>query len=112
MMGHGLMNVIARRSSRPSCIASSASVKIRGMKPTKAQVKALDRAIKLAGGLSAAVPKFGVNRYQAIQQWRLNGVPAEHAPTIEEATGVPCEELCPGPKWYVLRRGAAQAKAA
>lgn len=47
---------------------------------------------------------------QNVEHWLKSGrVPAEHAPSVEAATrraGKPilCEELCPGPRWDVLRK--------
>jgi DNA-binding transcriptional regulator YdaS (Cro superfamily) len=35
-------------------------------------------------------------------------VPAPHCPTVEEFTGIACEQLQPAVRWYVLR-GSAQA---
>lgn len=42
---------------------------------------------------------------QNVAHWLKNGrVPAEKAPDVEKATGIKCEELCPGVSWDVLRR--------
>jgi DNA-binding transcriptional regulator YdaS (Cro superfamily) len=63
----------------------------------------LDRAIELAGGITALARGVGVKSHAVVQQWRLNRVPAEHCPAIEALTGVPCEELRSDVKWSVLR---------
>jgi DNA-binding transcriptional regulator YdaS (Cro superfamily) len=71
---------------------------------TQAPESPLDRAIKLAGGitkLAEALP--GVRGHATVHQWRLNRVPAEHCPEIERITGVRCEELRPDVSWEVLR---------
>lgn len=57
-------------------------------------LKALDKAIKLAGGVNALAEELGV-KHPAIVQWKLRGVPAERARQIEAATGVPLHELRP-----------------
>lgn len=70
---------------------------------------AIARAVALAGGPTglARMIKRGVKR-QNVAYWVGAGiVPAEHCPTIERETGVPCEELCPGVEWHVLRDGAS-----
>lgn len=74
----------------------------------KTKLKHLDRAIAIFGGLTPAVGILGVKRYQTIQQWRLNGVPAEWCPIIEEKTAgaVKCEQLRPDVRWGVLREAA------
>ena len=42
---------------------------------------------------------------QNIAHWLKAGrVPADQAPDVEKATGIKCEELCPGVSWEVLRR--------
>jgi DNA-binding transcriptional regulator YdaS (Cro superfamily) len=65
----------------------------------------LQRAINLMGGLKVAQERLGVNTYQALQQWRVNRVPAEYCPAIEIATdgAVRCEDLRPDINWAVLR---------
>jgi len=65
----------------------------------------LQRAINLMGGLKVAQERLGVNTYQALQQWRVNRVPAEYCPAIEDATdgAVRCEDLRPDINWAVLR---------
>jgi DNA-binding transcriptional regulator YdaS (Cro superfamily) len=42
---------------------------------------------------------------------RDGGAPAEVCPDIEAATGVKCEELCPGVRWDVLRNQPNQKSA-
>lgn len=69
---------------------------------------ALERAIKVLGGPAAAARALSLNRYQAVQQWRIYGVPAGRCPDIERETRargavVRCEELRPDIDWSVLR---------
>lgn len=41
---------------------------------------------------------------QHVEHWmRAKRVPADKAPDVERATGIPCEILCPGVNWAVLR---------
>lgn len=64
--------------------------------------QALEDAISAAGGITQlARPNFG--SHNVVGQWRINGVPAKHAPDIEALTGVMCERLCPEVNWKVLR---------
>jgi hypothetical protein len=50
---------------------------------------------------------------QHIEHWLKSGkVPAEKAPDVMVATGIPCEVLCPGPNWAVVRSGVAAKDAA
>jgi DNA-binding transcriptional regulator YdaS (Cro superfamily) len=78
----------------------------------------LERAIDAAGGITRLAMALGLNSHAVINQWRLNRVPAEHCPAIEQFTRakaaeagdpsliVRCEELRPDVAWGVLR-GAA-----
>lgn len=66
------------------------------------------RAIRLLGGPVRAAEKLGVDRYQTVQSWIRNRVPAEYCPLIERATKergeiVRCEDLRPDVAWNVLR---------
>jgi DNA-binding transcriptional regulator YdaS (Cro superfamily) len=63
-------------------------------------MKAIDRAIELAGGLQALADSCGV-KYQAVQKWRKNRVPPERAGRIEEVTQgqVTRRDLCPDFPW-------------
>lgn len=47
--------------------------------------------------------------YQVVQQWRLNGVPAEYCPEVEKLTGVTCEELNEKVDWAYVRSTSPQA---
>lgn len=76
------------------------------------QRHALDLAIKRANGITALARALGLKSHTVIQQWRLNRVPAEHCPSIEAITGIPCEDLRPDVKWEVLRSAALGAVAA
>lgn len=57
-------------------------------------MKAIDRAIKAAGGLQGLAEKCGV-RYQAIQKWRSGKVPAERVLQVERMTGISRSSLRP-----------------
>jgi DNA-binding transcriptional regulator YdaS (Cro superfamily) len=63
------------------------------------------RAIRILGGPVRAAQRLGVDRYQTVQSWVRNRVPAEYCPLIERETGrqVRCEELRPDIAWDVLR---------
>lgn len=68
----------------------------------------IKRAAQIAGG-AAEIAKIADVSIQAAYQW-INGnrpVPAERAPLIERATGVRCEELCPGVPWDIIRTSEA-----
>lgn len=68
------------------------------------------RAIKILGGpvraaITLKVPGF---RYQTVQSWLRNRVPAEYCPVIERETRalgdtVTCEDLRDDVAWEVLR---------
>jgi DNA-binding transcriptional regulator YdaS (Cro superfamily) len=69
-------------------------------------MKALKKAIEIAGGVAALASKIDVSP-SAPSNWLARGnVPAEHCPAIERETGVKCEELNPSPDWEVLRLSA------
>lgn len=72
-----------------------------GLMDTK-PLAALDRAIGKYDTLKAFSDAMGVP-YQSVQQWRLNGVPAEHCPIIERLTGVACEDLNDRVDWSFIR---------
>ena len=57
-------------------------------------MKAIERAIELAGGQQALAEKLGV-KYQAVQKWVRGVVPAERVLAIESATGVSRHDLRP-----------------
>jgi DNA-binding transcriptional regulator YdaS (Cro superfamily) len=71
---------------------------------------AAERAIDLLGGPVAAARRLEIERYQTVQSWLRNRVPAEYCPLIERATEgrVRCEELRPDIAWDVLRLQAGQ----
>lgn len=71
-------------------------------------------AIEVLGGPVSAARVIGVRggRYQTVQSWLANRVPAEYCPSIERETTargrpVVCEALRPDVDWQVLRRSAA-----
>ena len=53
------------------------------------------RAIRVMGGPVAAARKLGVDRYQTVQSWVRNGVPARYCLRVEAETGVSRRELRP-----------------
>lgn len=68
----------------------------------------LDRAIVIAGGAQALATAIGVSE-AAPYMWRSRKrVPAQHCPSIEQATKglVRCEDLRPDVAWHVLREAA------
>jgi DNA-binding transcriptional regulator YdaS (Cro superfamily) len=61
------------------------------------------RASEKLGGAARLAEVAGVS-IQAAYQW-INGdrpVPAERAPLIAAASGVPVEELCPAVPWHLV----------
>ena len=66
--------------------------------------EALVAAIAMYPTLKAFAQAVGV-RYQVVQQWLVNGVPAEHCPTIERLTNgkVRCERLNSKVDWAYVR---------
>jgi len=57
---------------------------------------------KLANAIGGSVLR------QHVEHWIKAGkVPADKAPEVEIATGIPCEALCPGVRWDVLRKTTA-----
>lgn len=71
--------------------------------------EALSKAVAFYPTLRAFSNVLGV-RYQVVQQWFVNGVPAEYCPQIERLTGgvVRCEELNEKVDWAYIR-AATQA---
>jgi len=71
--------------------------------------EALASAIATYPTLKAFAQAVGV-RYQVVQQWLINGVPAEHCPTIEKLTAgrVRCEDLNGKVDWTFIRESAAR----
>lgn len=67
--------------------------------------KPIDKAISVAGGITALSRALGLSSHTVVHQWRLTRVPAEHCPAIEKATNraVTCEELRPDVDWAYLR---------
>lgn len=73
-------------------------------------MQAAQRAVELLGGPVKAARLLRVKdeRYQTVQSWIANRVPAEYCPLIEretEARGeiILCEQLRPDVLWSVLR---------
>lgn len=71
--------------------------------------EALAAAIAMYPTLKAFAQAVGV-RYQVVQQWLVNGVPAEHCPTIEKLTSgkVLCERLNSKVDWAYVRSTAVK----
>lgn len=78
---------------------------------SKPELSALNRAVEIKGGVTALAKALGLKSHAVIQQWRINQVPAERCPAIEEVTGgkVRCEDLRPDVRWDVLRANPAPA---
>ena len=73
---------------------------------------ALERAIRLAGGITKLARELDLSGHAVVYQWGKTRVPAEQCPRIEELTGVRCEELRPDVAWAVLREKTPPAQAA
>lgn len=73
----------------------------------------IQRAARIAGGASKLAEIVGCSKQQ-VGQWLTGArpVPAERAPVIEQATGIPCEELCGAVPWGLVRAGLAAPAAA
>lgn len=78
------------------------------------QQAAARRAIEILGGPVSAARVLNVkdHRYQTVQSWLANRVPAEYCPLIEEETAargerIPCEQLRPDVRWDVVRGAKA-----
>lgn len=76
------------------------------------QNSALAKAIALYPTLAAFSIAVGV-KYQVVQQWLVNGVPAEYCPLIERLTAgaVRCEDLNSKVDWAYLRAASEPEKA-
>lgn len=81
------------------------------MENTTSSTEALNRAIKMRGGIVAFSRELGLNGHAVANQWRLSRVPAERCIAIEELTNgaVRCEDLRPDVNWGVLRNQHAEA---
>ena len=71
-------------------------------------LKALERAIAIAGGPEALAKSIGVTATLPYMWRARKRVPAEHCPAIEGVTNglVRCEDLRPDVPWRVLREAA------
>jgi len=58
------------------------------------QGNAIDEAVAAVGGLDAFQQRLGVSR-RTVFLWKQHGVPAERAPAVEAATGMPRQRLRP-----------------
>lgn len=75
---------------------------------------AAEKAVKVLGGpVKAARTLLGNGeKYQTVQSWIANRVPADHCPAVERETRaagdvVTCEEMRPDIPWSVLREQVA-----
>jgi DNA-binding transcriptional regulator YdaS (Cro superfamily) len=73
----------------------------------------LERAIRLAGGPTALARELRarghdrVNSHATVNHWVLAGrAPAKYCPDIEDITGIPCEDLDPDTRWFLVRQRA------
>lgn len=67
---------------------------------------ALERAIRLVGGITQLSRDLKLSGHAVIYQWGKTRIPAEQCPNIEALTGVKCEDLRPDVNWAVLRNTA------
>lgn len=83
------------------------------------QQSAVHEAMAVLGdsptAMAKALSEYGepVSR-QNVEHWlKVGRVPAERAPSVEDLTrkagrAIPCERLCPGPRWGAIRRRSAK----
>ena len=62
--------------------------------------KAAAKAISLLGGPVEAAKKVSAPSYQAVQSWRVAGVPSRYCIQVSGITGMPLSELRPS-DWAV-----------
>jgi DNA-binding transcriptional regulator YdaS (Cro superfamily) len=72
--------------------------------------EAAKRAVEALGGPVRAAQALEIERYQTVQSWTRNRIPAEYCPLIERATNgaVRCEDMRPDVAWDVLRMQAGE----
>lgn len=63
---------------------------------------ALERACDRADGAAKLAALIGVSA-QVLSNWKARGVPSDRCAAIEQATGVPCEELRPDVAWVRIK---------
>lgn len=82
--------------------------------PVNPAAQAAQRAVDLLGGPVAAARKLGVERYQTVQSWTRNRIPAEYCPAIERELhgAMRCEEMRPDVAWGVLRAQVGEVEKA
>jgi len=80
---------------------------------TNTPAEALKSAIAMFSSLKAFSDALGV-RYQVVQQWIENRVPAEYCPKIERVTGrkVRCEQLRSDVDWGYVRQSQSHSEEA
>ena len=54
-----------------------------------------ERAVRLMGGPVATARKLGIERYQTVQSWCRNGIPAKYCLAVEVECGVSRIDLRP-----------------
>ncbi len=70
--------------------------------------QALEKFENSPSKLAAALPETVLRQH--VEHWIKTGkVPADKAPDVEKASGVPCELLNPDVNWAVIRGTAQQA---
>lgn len=70
--------------------------------------QAAAKAISLLGGPVEAAKKVCAPSYQAVQSWRIAGVPSRYCVQVSCLTGMPLSELRPS-DWAVYWPGSAAA---
>lgn len=90
-------------NTQKNLVCASFSSTILRMDKSTAQ-SALRDAVNCFPSLKAFSDEIGVP-YQVVQQWRVNGVPAEYCPLIERLTSgrVRSEDLNPRVDWTYIR---------
>lgn len=68
--------------------------------------EAAAKAISLLGGPVEAAKKVSAPSYQAVQSWRVAGVPTRYCVQVSGLTGMPLYELRPS-DWSVYWPGSA-----
>jgi hypothetical protein len=67
-------------------------------------------AVRRMGGPVAAARELGIEKYQTVQSWVKNGVPARYCPRVAALTGIDLKVLRPK-DWFDYWPDLAEAKA-
>lgn len=70
--------------------------------------QAAAKAISLLGGPVEAAKKVSAPSYQAVQSWRVAGVPSRYCVQVSDLTGMALSELRPS-DWAVYWPGSANS---